>query len=247
MSSPTPTKAFLIVFSTPGEKVTQDEFQDWYNNEHVPLRLDNLDFFLSGARFRDPNPPTPLTPTPTTTDWAAVYEITSPQVFQEPSYTGLREKRSAREASVVKRLGVLDRRTFGVVSVAEKGGEGGEWTGLNVGSPTQGIVTHRSTTDKVDVGEKEGWRRTWILEGLDSGVTVEGKQVESAKDSGVFVVHGIFLSSPTYSHVSDSEARLEFTSYDAARDFARSLEPKEEYTEVRSWELYRAYPCIARP
>ncbi|KAK1229445.1 hypothetical protein PQX77_007493 [Marasmius sp. AFHP31] len=225
MSSP--TKAFLIVFSTPGEKVTQDEFQDWYDNEHVPLRLDNLDFFLSGARFRDPNPPTPLTPTTTTTDWAAVYEITSSQVFQEPSYTGLREKRSAREASVVKRLGVLDRRTFGVVSVAERG-EGGEWTGLNVGSPTQGIVTHKSTTDKVDVGEKEGWRRTWILEGLDSGVTVEGKQVETAKDSGVFAVH-------------------EFTSYDAARDFAGSLKQKEEYTEVRSWELYRAYPCIARP
>ncbi|KAJ8082646.1 hypothetical protein PM082_008501 [Marasmius tenuissimus] len=224
MSSP--TKAFLIVFSTPGDQVTQDEFQDWYNNEHVPLRLDNLDFFLSGARFRDPNPPTPLTPT--TTDWAALYEITSPQVFQEPSYTGLREKRSAREASVVKRLGVLDRRTFEVASVVERE-KGREWTGLNVGKPTQGIVTHKSTTDKVDVGENVGgWRRTWILEGLDSGVTVEGKQIETAKDSGVFVVH-------------------EFTSCDAAHDFAGTLQPQEQYTEVRSWELYRAYPCIARP
>ncbi|KAL0059419.1 hypothetical protein AAF712_013808 [Marasmius tenuissimus] len=140
------TKAFLIVFSTPGEQVTQDEFQDW---------------------FRDPNPP----PAPLTTDWAAVYEITSAQVFQEPSYTGLREKRSAREASVVKRLGVLDRRTFEVASVVERE-KGGEWTGLNVRKPTQGIVTHKSTADKVDVGENfEGWRRTWILEGLDSGVT----------------------------------------------------------------------------
>ncbi|KAJ8082648.1 hypothetical protein PM082_008504 [Marasmius tenuissimus] len=218
------TKAFLIVFSTPGNQVTQDEFQDWYNNEHVPLRLDNLDFFLSGARFRDPNPPQ----TPLTTDWAAVYEITSAQVFQEPSYTGLREKRSAREASVIKRLGVLDRRTFGVLNVVERE-EGGEWTGLNVGNPTQGIVTHKSTTDKVVVGENvEGWQRTWILEGLDSGVTVEGKQVETAKDSGVFVVH-------------------EFASYDAARDFAGSLGQQAQYTEVRSWELYRAYPCIARP
>ncbi|KAL0059424.1 hypothetical protein AAF712_013814 [Marasmius tenuissimus] len=218
------TKAFLIVFSTPGDQVTQDEFQDWYNNEHVPLRLDNLDFFLSGARFRDPNPPQ----APLTTDWAAVYEITSAQVFQEPSYTGLREKRSAREASVVKRLGVLDRRTFEVASVIERE-EGGEWTGLNVGNPTQGIVTHKSTTENVDVGKNvEGWRRTWILEGLDSGVTVEGKQVETAKDSGVFVVH-------------------EFTSYDAACDFAGTLQPQEQYTEVRSWELYRAYPCIARP
>ncbi|KAL0581391.1 hypothetical protein V5O48_000655 [Marasmius crinis-equi] len=215
-------KAFLIVFSEPGDLVSLDEFQDWYNNEHVPLRLNNLPFFLSGARFQS------TSPTPTSANWAALYEITDTSIFQKPEYTGLREKRSPREADLVKRLGVLDRRTFEVVRVE---GQVGQGEGLVVGeSGTKGIVTHGikdTSTDLNSIKGQKGWKRSWVLRLLDHGTTAKGAKVERSDVPDVFVVH-------------------EFGSAGDASAAASSLEKDNQYSEVRSWELYRAYPCVAQ-
>ena len=33
---------FLAVFSEPGANVSMEEYQDWYNNEHIPIRLNYI-------------------------------------------------------------------------------------------------------------------------------------------------------------------------------------------------------------
>lgn len=141
---------FLAVLSEPGNQVSLDEFHDWYDNEHIPLRLNHLPSFLSGARYRSIDAVKP--------SWIAVYEIDDTKTFNDQSYTVLREKRSQREEDVIGRLEVLDRRTCEVV------GEVGEvsirTTGLRVGNPSQWVVTH-------GVGRAATSRAGGIAETLD--------------------------------------------------------------------------------
>ena len=47
MSTP---PGYLLVYSDPGDKVAQEEFTDWYDNEHVPLRV-AVPAFLSCAHL----------------------------------------------------------------------------------------------------------------------------------------------------------------------------------------------------
>ncbi|KAF9002529.1 hypothetical protein BDQ17DRAFT_533370 [Cyathus striatus] len=99
--------AFLAVFSEPGTEVGLEEFQDWYDNEHVPARMHILKEFLSGARFSAADGKKP--------SWAALYEIDDTSTFEKDVYTRLRVERSIREAQIIKRLEVLDRRTGEVI------------------------------------------------------------------------------------------------------------------------------------
>lgn len=48
--------------------------------------------------------------------WGAIYTINSNAIYNDPAYTGLRANRSPREADLVKRLAVLDRRIYKLVS-----------------------------------------------------------------------------------------------------------------------------------
>lgn len=95
--------AFLLVFSDPGEGVSEEEFTDWYDNEHVPLRLD-IPAFLNWTRWKahDGQKPT----------WAASYDLTSYEETLKPPYSTLAETRSDREKRIFKEIGVLERRTY---------------------------------------------------------------------------------------------------------------------------------------
>ena len=42
---------FLAVFSEPGANVSMEEYQDWYNNDHIPIRLNYIPSFLTGLRY----------------------------------------------------------------------------------------------------------------------------------------------------------------------------------------------------
>ncbi|KAF6760567.1 hypothetical protein DFP72DRAFT_1062947 [Ephemerocybe angulata] len=144
---------FLAVFSDPGNKSTLEEFQDWYDNEHVPLRLDHLPYFLTGARYSAIDDKLP--------GWLAMYEIEEVESFQDPSYAVLRETRSEREKDLIARLGVLDRRTAEVV--VDTGGQLEKSTGLKVGNPSQSFAE--------DTRRVGGWVRTRVLKVFDKGVT----------------------------------------------------------------------------
>ncbi|THH19041.1 hypothetical protein EW146_g2048 [Bondarzewia mesenterica] len=100
MSNP---KAFLLVFSEPGSAVTESEFHDWYNNEHVPLRV-NTPTFSSWARYEQQDGEKP--------SWGALYDLESYEATQVPPYSRLAETRSEREKNLMSRLEFLDRRIY---------------------------------------------------------------------------------------------------------------------------------------
>ncbi len=58
-------------------------FEDWYNNEHGPLRL-QLPFVTSGRRYRATDGEDP--------PWMAVYDVTDLDKMNTPAYTDLRRE-----------------------------------------------------------------------------------------------------------------------------------------------------------
>ncbi|GJE88378.1 hypothetical protein PsYK624_044610 [Phanerochaete sordida] len=93
----------LLVFSDPGAGVSEEAFTDWYDNEHVPLRLE-IPAFQSWVRWKAADGAKPT--------WAASYDLESYEATLEPPYTTLAETRSEREKRVIQDLGVLERRTY---------------------------------------------------------------------------------------------------------------------------------------
>ncbi|KAJ7100722.1 hypothetical protein B0H15DRAFT_817089 [Mycena belliarum] len=215
---------FLLVTSEPGPEVTLDEFQDWYNNEHVPLRLEHLPSFLTGARFRAADALAP--------NWLAVYDIDDTAAFAHESYTRLRVTRSAREAGLVGRLALLDRRAYvlrgdsgegATSSYAAGGGGGGK-------APTPVVLTQWTDTAPGDPSawkEKgvSGWVRTRTYECIDS--LRSGRSVAPGPEA---------QRVPKYHELRDLMA---------AEDPALKATSAQS-EESRLWALYRAYPSITQ-
>ena len=122
-------QGFLAVFTEPGELVPLEEYQDWYNNEHIPLRVDHIEAFLAAARYKATDGITPK--------WLAVYDVADVEDFNKPNYASLRTNRSAREGELVKNMEMLDRRTYQLV-----GDRNREMTSsYHPKNPTQRLVT----------------------------------------------------------------------------------------------------------
>ncbi|KAJ7267274.1 hypothetical protein C8J57DRAFT_1327163 [Mycena rebaudengoi] len=230
---------FLLVTAEPGSQVTLDEFQDWYNNEHVPLRLNHLSSFLTGARFRALDSLNP--------SWLAVYDIDDTATFQHESYTRLRANRSPREADLVRRLELLDRRTYGFVSDS---GESSVTSSYKPDNPTKVLVTHfvdvpdgaghadtafKAWADSVlhDMSAVEGWVRTRTYKCIDN--LKSGTSVPTSPEAQIV---------PKYLAVHEllSPSAADSPAFAAASNPGSQL----EISETRKWELYRAYPSIAQ-
>jgi hypothetical protein len=97
------TEGLLFVLAEPGE-VPEDEFHDWYDNEHAPARL-SVPGIRTGYRYRALDGAQP--------GWLAWYELDI-DVLHGPDYEAIR-KRSPREQSVVERLETLDRRVYELI------------------------------------------------------------------------------------------------------------------------------------
>lgn len=111
MAAPEPLpKALLFVLASPGPKVTEGEFNDWYDNDHAPSRV-ALPEFLTGARYVQADSKTP--------EWLAAYEIENTNVLTSPSYTKLWENSSSLEKDILKRIGMLERRVYEHISTKE--------------------------------------------------------------------------------------------------------------------------------
>ncbi|EIW57247.1 uncharacterized protein TRAVEDRAFT_168885 [Trametes versicolor FP-101664 SS1] len=93
----------LLVYSEPGAAVPDAEFNDWYDNEHVPLRLP-IPGIHSWSRWAAADGARPT--------YAALYDLASPAVISEPPYADLAGTRSARETDIFARVALLDRRTY---------------------------------------------------------------------------------------------------------------------------------------
>ena len=97
------TTGYFLVFSDPGDKVTEAEYTDWYDNEHVPLRLD-IPAFVSWTRWKAADGKRP--------GWTAAYDLTSLAGLVTPPYTKLAETRSEREQRLFKELAVLEGSAY---------------------------------------------------------------------------------------------------------------------------------------
>ena len=205
---------FLAVLVEPGDQVSLNEFHDWCENEHIPLRLNHLPSFISCARYQSIDDIKP--------SWFAVYEIDDTKTFNDPSYTVLRETRSQREEDIAGRLGVFDRRPCEIVKEVGDEANSERTTGLRVGNPTRWVVTHgignkavggiiaddSEDEESKEVGKwldevviklgnnlVEGWVKTRVLKVLESAKT--GTNVRVGEEQSVlshFIFHG---KSPT--------------------------------------------------
>ena len=95
------TPGLLFVFGEPGPSLTDVEFNDWYDNEHVPLRVADPTF-SSWARLRQIDGP------PGSPAWGAYYDLASYEATLVPPYSRLAATRSAR--SERSRYGSRTRR-----------------------------------------------------------------------------------------------------------------------------------------
>lgn len=108
----------LLVFMEPGPQVSLSEFHEWYDSEHVPLRIQRFASFRSATRYAvtstelTPSLPTEQVPIPPPSSWGAFYTISNNDTFAHVSYTSLRTQRSAREAELFTRLSIIDRRIY---------------------------------------------------------------------------------------------------------------------------------------
>jgi len=95
--------AFLLVFTEHGTGVPEDEFTDWYENEHIPLRV-NTPTFLNWTRWKAADGEKPT--------WGASYDLESYEATKKAPYTTLAETRSDREKEILKKMELMDRRHY---------------------------------------------------------------------------------------------------------------------------------------
>ncbi|KAJ4490077.1 hypothetical protein J3R30DRAFT_28617 [Lentinula aciculospora] len=113
MSATAHAQALLFVYGECGRFVTQDQFNDWYDNEHAPLRT-TVPGFLTAARYKALDAPPKVFP-----KWLALYDITSTEVMQSQAYRNLRLKASENEKQVIGNLEVLNRRMYELVESSD--------------------------------------------------------------------------------------------------------------------------------
>ncbi|BGP12256.1 hypothetical protein JCM10213_000051 [Rhodosporidiobolus nylandii] len=202
MSAPSPSApGYLWVLSEPGAQATVEEFQDWYDNEHVPLRMKHIPEFLTGARYAAADGQTP--------GWSAAYDITSVALFSDNKYTRLRANRSPREGALVSRLEVLDRRTaetLGQTSPPPPASEAPQFVLTAAGE-------ERPKEEELKAFEGvEGWRRSHYHHIYDSLIIGHGKEPKSNVAPKFVVVHEFdseaYVSSPAFAKATDGKGEV---------------------------------------
>ncbi|KAG6860263.1 hypothetical protein C0995_013507 [Termitomyces sp. Mi166 len=93
----------LFVYGECGPSVTEEEFNEWYDKEHVPARL-ALPEFSTAARYQAADRKSP--------SWLAIYDMTTVEVLQGDAYRALSVNASATEKSIISRLAVLHRGVY---------------------------------------------------------------------------------------------------------------------------------------
>ena len=148
-------------------------FNAWYDQEHVPLRL-AVPGFLNARRYHAvpvPAGAAPATGAAPPRQYLALYDLDSVDVLATRAYSRLAEDRSAREADMLARIPMMDRRVLELVL------DGAAWTD---DAPYQLIVCMTPAADAegdfVEWYRQEhirmlldipGWRRVRLFRQLD--------------------------------------------------------------------------------
>ncbi|KAH9458632.1 hypothetical protein H4Q26_008207 [Puccinia striiformis f. sp. tritici PST-130] len=207
-------EAILVVLSEPGEAVELKEFNGWYDQEHVPLRMSRFPEFLTGARYEAIDGQKP--------SFAAIYEISSLELFEQPRYQDLRTNRSVREAELFTRIGTIDRRTYRLKRSFPPSNEPTYCPHIltvEVAEPSSQLSSEMESFD--------GWRKTQLVEIVDSSIV---GRLQSASNSSSRVAQNLFI--------------FEFTTqdYEKSKQLAEMVEnSKFNQTAIRKWKLCRGW------
>ncbi|MCJ1281947.1 hypothetical protein MMC26_001270 [Xylographa opegraphella] len=98
------TPGLLYVTMAPHTSLPSAQFDDWWNNEHAPLRL-RLPFFTNGFRYRANDLDGSGKGLP---EWLAIYDVTDTAELVKEPYTTLRTDRvkTQREKDTMKQITV---------------------------------------------------------------------------------------------------------------------------------------------
>ncbi|KAF5339691.1 hypothetical protein D9758_014906 [Tetrapyrgos nigripes] len=99
-------KGLVFTLVESGPDMSEEEYHDWYDNEHAPARL-TIPSFYNATRFKacDGVKPTSLT----------LYDISEPRVANGPEYQAVFANGSDRDKRMVSTLQYLTRRSYSVI------------------------------------------------------------------------------------------------------------------------------------
>lgn len=104
MGSSTPkVGGMLYVVSSPGPKVPLDEFNKWYDEDHIPLRR-SVTGVLNAARYVAVDNKEP--------EWIATYELEDVAVLESPAYLDQWKTQTDYDKDILGRCAIIDRRVY---------------------------------------------------------------------------------------------------------------------------------------
>ena len=151
----------------------------------------------SGISFSSSSSASP--PAWTAPGWAALYTISSNDIYNQPSYTTLRSNRSPREAELLSRVSILDRRIYKLLSDTDSSSDSlrarkadeSEKEAKVIVATSVTLVDEEAQTAYDEWYEKEhvpllqkvpGWKRTRRFLLVDA--LINGKQAEKDNADG---------------------------------------------------------------
>jgi hypothetical protein len=99
-------KAVILFSEMTPDPTWEDEFNDWYDQEHIPLRM-AVPGFSSAQRYRIPE----------TQHYAVVYEMDSPTVLSSEAYARVKNHPSERTARMLREVSGFTRYTCQEIGV----------------------------------------------------------------------------------------------------------------------------------
>lgn len=212
-------EAFLVVFSEPGPAVELKEFNEGYDEDHVPLRMSRFPEFETVARYEAIDGHQP--------GFAAIYTVTSlSSLCDEPRYKSLRANRSEREADILTRISTVDRRTCRSIQLERRP------SAVKNHSFHPYILTVELTRPALpelltELRSFDGWIKTEVGEIVASSVI--GHLQPPSTDP---------RRTPQYILISEFMNQ----DYERSRQLTElSKVPEQNQTFIRKWKLYRGW------
>ncbi|CAK5274585.1 unnamed protein product [Mycena citricolor] len=227
MSSP---QGMLFVSSEVSPEVTEERLDDWYDNEHVPIRL-KVPGLKSVARYKASDAQLPT--------WLTLYNCDNVAVVGSDAYTKLAALASDNEKDISSKMIGVSRRVYEQFWSQTAPGVTDEdlpskfilMGGLDIAAEDEDDLNKWYVEEHIDlIAKVPGWkqcRRYKIVEYNQFGAVMEGKPV-----CKYLAIHefdkGGFLETPELRTATGT-------------DWAKSVVSKFVQHELRVFELHKSF------